>query len=147
MRPSDVFADPAHQEHCMPSRSGKWAFVAMPFAEGFDELYQNGIVGAAADAGLELIRLSRLPVAHIVEQMKAGIDRADLVIAVVTGRNPHVFFEVALAFAARKPCIIMADKEEDFEIFQEEYPCLIYDSSIANLRRSLGKEIGHLLSG
>jgi hypothetical protein len=130
----------------MPSPFRKRAFVAMPFAEEFDELYKDGIAGAALDTDLELIKLGRLPVDQIVRQMDAGVARADLVIGVATGRNPHVFFELALAFAARKPCIILADRESDFEIFRKEYPSLVYDSDIAQLRTRLAKEVVLLIS-
>jgi hypothetical protein len=130
----------------MSSLAGKSAFVAMPFAERFDELYSRGIAGAAADVGLELIRLGRLPVNHIVRQMEAEIGRCDLTIAVATGRNPHVFFEIALAYATRKPCIVMAEREEDFEIFRQAYPCLIYDGDTMQLRRRLKEELVRLMA-
>ena len=118
----------------------------MPFAECFDELYRYAIVDAAEDVGLQLIRLGRLPIDHIVRQMEAQIGRADLTIAVATGRNPHVFFEIALTYATRKPCIVMAEQEADFEIFREAYPCLVYDSDRMQLRRRLREELVRLMA-
>ncbi len=129
----------------MSNQLRRLAFVAMPFAERFDELYRHGIGSAADDVNLELIRLARLPIDCIVRQMAAEIGRSDLIIAVTTDRSPHVFFEIALAYATRKPCIVMAEQEADFEIFREEYPCLIYDSDMMRLRLRLRDEFVRLM--
>lgn len=130
----------------MSDRPAKLAFVAMPFAERFDGLYRDGIVAAAADVGLKLNRLGRLPVSEILAHMEAEIGRSDFVVSVATGRNPHVYCEIGLAHAARKPCIIMAEEESDLEIFRNLHCCIVYGRDLAQLRRRLGTEFTRLMT-
>ena len=129
----------------MPSQSSRSAFVAMPFAKRFDELYQQSIARAALDVNLRLIRLGELPLGRVVAEMKAAVDRCDFIIVVATDRNPHVFLEIGLAYAARKPGVIIAEHESDYEIFRSEYSCLHYGQDLERLRRQLGQEFEHLM--
>lgn len=130
----------------MSVRPAKSAFVAMPFAAQFDPLYRNGIMAAAADVGLALNKLGRLPVDEIVARMEAEIGRSDFVVSVATGRNPHVFCEIGLAHATRKPCIIMAEQESDFEIFRKLHCCLVYGRDLSQLRDQLRVEFSRLMT-
>jgi hypothetical protein len=130
----------------MSSGLKKSAFVAMPFAEQFDRIYHEGIMSAAADVGLVLRKLGRLPTDEIVRHMEGEIGRADFVVSVATGRNPHVFCELGLAHAARKPCVIIADKETDYEIFRNLHRCFVYGSDLGQLRSRLKEEFTHLMA-
>jgi hypothetical protein len=125
--------------------SSKLAFVAMPFAVCFDGIFRDAIVPAAADAGLNLNKLETLPIDVIVPRMQAEIARSDFVIGVTTGRNPHVFFEIGLAHAVGKPCVLIAEQETDFEIFGGEHCCFTYDSDLVQLRRRLREEFARLM--
>lgn len=124
----------------------KSAFVAMPFAEQFNDIYREGILAAAADVRLVLRKLGRLPMAEIVRSMEGEIGQADFVVSVATGRNPHVFCELGLAHAARKPCIIMADKATDYEIFADLHRCFVYGSDLGQLRIRLREEFTDLMA-
>ena len=119
----------------------------MPFAERFDNVYQSGIAPAAVDVNLTLVKLAELPVLSVVREMQAGICRSDYIIAVATDRNPHVFLEIGLAYAARKPGIVIADKKSGLEIFQDAYPCLLYGQDMKGLRRQLGEELARIMEG
>ena len=77
--------------------------------------------------------------------MEKEISGSDFIIAITTDRNPHVFFEMALAYAARKPCIVMAEKEEDFEIFRKTCFCMTYDTDLVGMRRRLREELVRLI--
>jgi hypothetical protein len=124
----------------------KSAFVAMPFAEKFDIIYDAAIKAAAVDVGLVLIRLGRLPMDEIVQHMEDEIGRSDFVVSVATGRNPHVYCELGLAHAARKPCIIIADKPSDYEIFGNLHRCFVYGDDLGELRIKLREEFKRLIA-
>jgi hypothetical protein len=130
----------------MVGGSKKLAFVAMPFAERFDRVYEEGIKAAAADVGLGLRKLGRLPTDTIVRSMESEIRQVDFVVSVATGRNPHVFCELGLAHAAGKPCVIIADKEGDFEIFRSLHRCFVYGDDLRQLRTRLGEEFARLMA-
>ena len=127
-------------------KANKSAFVAMPFAQRFVELYRQGIVAAADDVGLALQKLDRLPTDEIVLRMEEEIRKADFVLSVATGRNPHVFCEIGLAHATRKPCIIMAEDEAEFEIFRYAHSCFVYGADLAQVRFRLRQEFSRLMA-
>jgi len=128
----------------MPSQNSLSAFVAMPFAKHFDDLYRHGIARAASDISLALVRLGELPIDRVVAEMHSAIRRCDFIIAVATGRNPHVFLEIGLAYAARKPGIIIAENESDYEIFPNTYSCLRYGQDLEPLRQQLREQFERL---
>jgi hypothetical protein len=129
----------------MPSQKSRSAFVAMPFAKRFDDLYRQGIARAAFDVNLALVRLGELPIDRVVPEMNSAIHRCDFIIAVATDRNPHVFFEIGLAYAACKAGVIIAEHESDYEIFPKAYSCLCYGPDLETLRERLREQFERLM--
>lgn len=117
----------------------------MPFAKRFDDIYRHSIALAASDVNLKLVRLGELPIGRVVHEMDAEIRRSDFIIVVATDRNPHVFLEIGLAYAARRPGIVIAENESDFEIFRDVYCCLVYGGDMGKLRRQLREEFDRLM--
>jgi hypothetical protein len=82
----------------------------MPFAEEFDWLYEE-LQAAGRDASVNVERADDIFEAGIViDQIKARIRGADIVIAVCTGRNANVFYELGIAESAHRPILIGEDK-------------------------------------
>jgi len=78
----------------------------MPFGEWFDRYYQEIYVPAIKEAGFERVRADELfTTGSAVEQMWEQIEKAKLLLADLTGKNPNVFYELGLAHAARKPVV------------------------------------------
>jgi len=63
----------------------------------------------------------------ISEQMFRDIQIADLLIAVLTGHNANVFYELAIAHAASKPVIILIQKGEALPFDIKDLRCVEYD--------------------
>ena len=63
----------------------------------------------------------------ISEQTFARILGDDLCIAILTGSNPNVFYELAIAHAARRPVIIMMEKGADLPFDVKDLRCVYYD--------------------
>jgi len=103
------------------------AFVIMPFDSAFDHLHRRAIRPALEAFGLVPERYDDAPRAGaVLEEMHRSIDQARVVIAVVTGKNPHVFFELGITFARNKPCVLMAGSTDDVPDFLQHLPHVVY---------------------
>jgi hypothetical protein len=81
-----------------PRQSPLRAFVLMPFGETFDPVYSGLLQPALAEAGYEVTRAdSVIDQQNVLRDIVTGIDRADLVLADLTGLNPNVFYELGIA--------------------------------------------------
>ena len=81
----------------------------MPFGEWFDRYYQEIYVPAIKEAGFEPVRGDELfHTGSVVEQIWEQIEKAKLLLADLSGKNPNVFYELGLAHAARKPVVFAA---------------------------------------
>ncbi len=88
-------------------------FVIMPFAPEFDEVYQV-IRETVEDHRYECIRADeRYIVGTIMNDVNDQIEKADLIVADLTGKNPNVFYEVGYAAALGKPVIQIAQSAND----------------------------------
>lgn len=73
-----------------------FVFVLMPFDPSFDDIYKFGIKGAAEDAGAYTERIDdQIFREGILDRVFNQINKADVVVADMTGRNPNVFYEVS----------------------------------------------------
>src|SRR5258708_18321607 len=84
-------------------------FVIQPFDGGpFDKRYDDTVVPAIEEAGLEAYRVDRDPSAIIpIDEIEAGIRKADVCLADISRPNPNVWFELGYAIAAGKPVILV----------------------------------------
>jgi hypothetical protein len=97
-------------------------FVIQPFDGGpFDKRYDDTVVPAIEAAGLEAYRVDRDPSAIIpIDEIEAGIRKADVCLADISMPNPNVWFELGYAIAAGKPvvlvCLYAPDRRFPFDI-------------------------------
>lgn len=129
-------------------------FVMMPFGEWFDLYYQEIYVPAIKEAGFEPVRGDELfNTGSVVEQIWEQIEKAKLLLADLSGKNPNVFYELGLAHAARKPVVFAAAQLEDVPFDLRHLRVIIYDirepewatrlrKSVADYLRNAAKEPG-----
>ena len=87
-------------------------FLIMPFDPALETL-RSVIQDVAEEAGVRLERADDIfQPGVIVDQILDAIDEADVVIAITTGRNPNVFFELGYSWRKHLP-IVIADSSED----------------------------------
>lgn len=103
------------------------AFVLMPFAEEFDEIYDYLIKGAVSEAGYKVtraddIRNQRSILADVIQ----SISNCDLVIADLSTSNANVYYELGLAHAFRKPVILLAQDINEVPFDLQSYRILTY---------------------
>lgn len=101
----------------------KRGFLIMPFKPDL-EWIRDEVVAAGLDEGVEIDRADDIfERGVILDQILSAIDRADVVVAVCTDRNPNVFFEMGYAWRHHKPILIAEDTHDlpfDIQHFRTE---------------------------
>jgi hypothetical protein len=127
--------------------------MTMPFAEDHLLIYEHAIRPALVDEGLAPIRCDHLtPIGSAVDTLRMTISASDCCIAVMTGCNPNVMYEVGLAHAWAKPVILLCQylpgkpelPELPFDL-RGEY-VLGYGVDMDELRRNIGRVLRELFA-
>ena len=123
-----------------------FAFVVMPFAKEFDDVYRFGIKSACIDAGAYCERVDE-QIFHedILDRVYNQLSRADVIIADMTHRNPNVFYEVGYAHALGKKVILLTQSSEDIPFDLKHYPHIIYGGSIGELKDQIQKRMAWMV--
>jgi hypothetical protein len=119
-------------------------FVIQPFDNGkFDKRFHDTFQPAIVAAGLQPYRVDQDPATVVpIEDIEAGIRRADVCFAEITMDNPNVWFELGFAIAARKPVIMVCATDRERFPFDVQHRLIIrYKSESARDFDELGKQI------
>lgn len=101
------------------------AFLIMPFEADLDWLHEL-LLEAGTAVDVQIQRADDIFAAGvIIDQVKEGIASADAVIAVCTGRNPNVFYELGIAERFHQPILVAAGLE-DLPFDVQHYRALLY---------------------
>ena len=120
-----------------PARPKQHVFVAMPFSEQFEDVYELGIYPALRDAGFICERLDRSAfTGDILERMKDRIRKARFVLADLSEARPNVYLEVGYAWGQGVPVLFIARDGETLHFDVSTHRCLFY-TSIRHLKRDL----------
>jgi hypothetical protein len=121
-----------------------FAFVAMPFTRALDDVYYFGIEQPVHAQGMLCERVDQASFSgHILDQIRERIERADVVIADLTGANPNVYLEVGYAWGRGRPTILLVQDVKDLRFDVQSQRCLVYDR-IIDLTRLLSNELQRL---
>lgn len=89
-------------------------FTIMPFGGWFDDYYDSIYCPAIKAAGLEPCRADDLyRPSTIVNDIWSLTQKAKIVLADLSGKNPNVFYELGLAHALAKPAILVTESIDD----------------------------------
>jgi nucleoside 2-deoxyribosyltransferase len=114
----------------------------MPFDASFDDIYKFGIKGAAEDAGAYAERVDeQIFTEGILERVFNQINKADVVVADMTGRNPNVFYEVGYAHALDKIVLLLTQNSADIPFDLKHHQHVIYEGRIEALREELVRRL------
>jgi len=120
------------------------AFVAMPFAEEFEDRFHYGIQPSVHACGLLCERIDQeVFTGDVVSRVKQKIRSASLVVADLTGANPNVYLEVGFAWAAEVPTVLLRHRGSDLKFDVQGERCLEY-TTIQDLESRLTKELREL---
>ncbi len=120
-----------------PRRPKQHVFVAMPYSEQFEDVYELGIYPALRECGYICERLDRTAfIGDILEHMKDRIRTARFVLADLTEARPNVYLEVGYAWGLGVPVLFIARAGEAPHFDVSTHRCLFY-TSIRHLKREL----------
>ena len=112
----------------------KAAFVLMPFAEEFSDVYQHLIIEALSDAGYDTKRADDIKSQNnILEDVVVGITTSDLIVADLTGSNPNVYYELGIAHALDKNVILLTQEINDLPFDLRSYRVISYNVHFAKM--------------
>jgi hypothetical protein len=96
--------------------------------EHADNVYEYIIKPAMDGCGVEVFRSDHLrEPGRISEQMFREILTDDFCVALLTGNNPNVYYELAVAQAAARPVIILLEKGNTLPFDISDLRCVYYD--------------------
>lgn len=116
-------------------------FVAMPFSEEFDDIYQFGIYAAVRRLGYVCEKVDEsVFTGNIVDRITEAIGQAEFVIADLSLERPNVYLEIGFAWGLKKPVILVAREGQRLHFDVSHHKCLFY-RTIGKLSESLEKTI------
>jgi hypothetical protein len=125
----------------LPTTPKPFVFVLMPFKEDFDDIYKLGIKEAAKEVGAYAERVDEQDFSEgILERIFNQINKADVIVADMTGRNPNVFYEVGYAHALGKIVLLLTQNGDDIPFDLKNKQHIIYGDTggkIQSLRNEL----------
>jgi len=122
----------------------KLVFVAMPFAQEFEDVYQFGIYEVVRRCGFVCERVDESYYAgNMVERIKEGISNAEFVIADLTSERPNVYLEVGYAWGLETPVLLIAREGQNLHFDLAQHKCIFYPT-IVRLADSLEQTIRNL---
>jgi hypothetical protein len=112
-------------------------FVAMPYDEEMEDVYEFGIREPINAAGCLCERCDRsVFTGDVLDRIKRRIATATVVVADITGANPNVYLEVGYAWGKNVPTLLVARDGEELEFDVRTHKCIYY-KNISHLRRQL----------
>jgi len=122
-------------------------FVVMPFDDEFRDTYELGIKPACIEAGADCERVDeQLFLENILERIYGQIEKADLIVAEMSGRNPNVFYEIGYAHGIGKHAILLTRNADDIPFDLKHFPHVVYEGKITKLKSELQKTVRWCIS-
>jgi hypothetical protein len=120
---------------------GKYfVFVLMPFNCNFLNIYDY-IKQSTENVDMFCKKLNDEPIiGKISNKIYESINEADIIISVMTDKNPNVFYETGYAHAKIKPTILLAENPDEIPFDLKDYSHIIYDANkLSELKDNLIK--------
>ncbi len=122
------------------------AFVAMPFGDEFEDVYQLGIKESIKSADYLCERIDEEAfTGSIATEIQNRIESASLVVADMTNANPNVYLEVGYAWGCEVDTLLLTQNTDDLTFDVQSHNAIVYDrQSIRELRDELEEMIKSL---
>lgn len=119
----------------------KSVFVAMPFTEDCEDVYQFGIYNVVRRCGYVCEKVDESAFAgSIIDRIMEGIRNASFVVADLTLERPNVYLEVGYAWGLGRPVILVAKEGQKLHFDLSHHKCLFY-RTIGKLGEALEKTV------
>jgi nucleoside 2-deoxyribosyltransferase len=119
-----------------------FVFVLMPFKKSLNERYEKIIKPVVRDAGMRPERVDKQSFHRhgITEKIVQQIEDADILIADMSFNNPNVLYEVGIAHAKDKLCILLTDKPKAIPFDLKNKRHIVFCGA-KNLKKKLRKDL------
>ena len=125
----------------------KHVFVAMPFSEEFQDIYEFGIYEPIRRCGYICERVDEpLFTGDILRRITERISTAQFVVAELTGARANVYLEVGYAWGKGIPVITLAREGEKLHFDVSTHRCIFY-RTIGQLSKELEKLVRTIYCG
>lgn len=121
------------------------AFVLVPFHPEFMETFLT-VSHVCRDAGLKCLRGDEDYYDDVQPEILRLMVQARIIIAVIDGRNPNVFYELGIAHAIDKPVIIISRSVESLPIDVRSKYMVLYDD-LSDLEHKLRDQLLKVFRG
>jgi hypothetical protein len=125
----------------------KRIFVAMPFRAEHQGIFQ--VLREAANLlGADVVRLDEEHFAgSIVSQIRAEIERSDVLAAIVSEENGNVYYEIGLAHCQRKPVVLLTSDLSALKFDLRDHRAIVYDvASPSVVRDELARTLSSVMN-
>lgn len=114
----------------------QYVFIAMPFGnQKLDELYTKYVLPTFKELGFEVKRVDEQSFTHsIVQKIFELINNSHLVLLMVDGKNPNVFYEGGYAYALEKNIILCASSHSELPFDIQLNKCVFHKFSGEKLK-------------
>lgn len=142
--PAEIEAEAQMFAGGRPDDDPRMLFVAMPFADKYEDEYHIGFTEAAHPNNYicECLKYEKYT-GDVVREIERRIRSAKGIIALLNDRNPNVFLEIGYAMALSKPLILVAKEGEPIPFDIRNLRRITY-SGIRELRTLMTDEIREL---
>jgi hypothetical protein len=107
----------------------------LPEGKLSDAVLEKGLAPAAAEAGAEIVRVkAEFSSANELGAVCGEIEKADLCVAELTGKNPNVMYQVGYAHALGKKVLMLSRHGEDFPFDKTRHAVIVYEGEIDFLK-------------
>jgi hypothetical protein len=132
----------------VPAKQDPKCFVIMPFGiQDLEDLYSEFILPVLDGCKLTCARGDDIFGSNVVmEDVRAAIEMADLVIADLSGQNPIVFYEVGIAHTLGKPVLLLSQSIDDVPFDLRHRRVLPYEYTPIGCKRLVAKLREHVLA-
>jgi replication-associated recombination protein RarA len=153
LRETTIPATPIWEGRFFPTEQD-YCFVLMPLSDTADvqRVYSDHVKPVIE--GRCALRCERADdiydVSGVMQSVWEGINRARLVIADLTERNPNVFYELGIAHTLGKPVIMLTQSMEFVPFDLRHLRCIVYEfkpKDIERLEVALERTVKTILSG
>ncbi len=134
--------------------SEKKCFVIMPFSTSvscrdvqWTDIFSNTIKPAVEEAGFGYAcERSEALHGNIIEDILDRLNRADLIVADLTDKNPNVFYELGVRHALRGSTILIAQDLDDVPFDLRPYATHTYDWTTEKGREQFKQRVKEVIS-
>jgi hypothetical protein len=139
-----VARDEVTHRRAIEPRERPHIFVAMPFSDEFEDVYQFGIYEPVRRSGFICEHVGQAAfTGDVLQRIRDRIASAKLVIADLSSARPNVYLEVGFAWGQEVPVIFLARNGEELHFDVSTHRCIFY-RNIKHLATELTQLLANL---